>query len=90
MLFRSTLLLNERATELAGEGKAWYDMLRMGRRDNYKYKTELIISRLLDFNQSASSSWLLSVLSDNNALYLPIWEDELEVNPLLVQNPYYE
>ncbi len=85
-----TLLLNERATELAGEGKAWYDMLRMGRRDNYKYKTELIISRLLDFNQSASSSWLLSVLSDNNALYLPIWEDELEVNPLLVQNPYYE
>lgn len=85
-----TLILNERATELAGEGKAWYDMLRMGRRENYKYKETLITSRILEFNQSASTSWLRSVLSDNNALYLPIWETELENNTLLIQNPYYE
>lgn len=85
-----TLVLNERATELAGEAKAWYDMLRMGRRQNYKYKESLITARVLEFNQSASTSWLRSVLSDNNALYLPVWEDEIENNPKLKQNPYYE
>ena len=85
-----TLILDERATELAGEAKAWYDMLRMGRRNNYQYKDVLITARILEFNQSASSSWLRSVLSDNNALYLPVWEDEMENNPYLKQNPYYE
>lgn len=83
-------LLNERATELAGEGKAWYDMLRFGRRNNYQYKETFITARLLEFNKQASTSWFRSVLSDNNALFLPVWEQELENNPLLVQNPYYE
>ena len=82
-------LLDERAMEFAGEGKAWYDMLRFARRDNYRYKEAFLISRMLDFNKQASTSWLRSVLSDNNALFLPVWEDELENNPLLVQNTYY-
>ncbi|MBO4590642.1 MAG: RagB/SusD family nutrient uptake outer membrane protein [Bacteroidaceae bacterium] len=83
-------LLNERATEFAGEGKAWYDMLRFGRRDGFKYKESFLLARLLDFNKQASTSWFRSVLSDNNALFLPVWEDELENNPLLIQNPYYK
>lgn len=85
-----TCLLDERATELAGEGKAWYDMLRFGRRQNYKYKETFILSRLLTFNKQASTSWFRSVLSDNNALFLPVWDEELENNSLLVQNPYYK
>jgi len=83
-------LLNERATELAGEAKAWYDMLRFGRRNNYQYKETFITARLLEFNKQASTSWFRSVLLDNNALFLPVWEQELENNPLLVQNSYYE
>ena len=83
-------LLDERATEFAGEAKAWYDMLRMGRRDNYKYKETFITARLLDFNKQASTSWFRAVLSDNNSLYLPVYDKELENNPLLHQNPYYE
>jgi hypothetical protein len=83
-------LLNERATELAGEAKAWYDMLRFGRRNDYQYKETFITARLLEFNKQASTSWFRSVLLDNNALFLPVWEQELENNPLLVQNSYYE
>lgn len=83
-------LLDERAVELAGEGKAWYDMLRFGRRNNFQYKDAFITARLLDFNKQAGTSWFRSVLLDNNALFLPVWEKELENNPLLQQNPYYE
>ena len=83
-------ILNEKATEFAGEAKAWYDMLRIGRRDNYKYKEAFITSRLLDFNKQASTSWLRAVLADNGSLYLPVSEKDLDVNPLLHQNPYYE
>lgn len=85
-----TTLLNERATEFAGEAKAWYDMLRVGRRDGYKYKDIFITARLLEFNKQASTSWFRAVLSDNNSLYLPVYDKELDVNPLLHQNPFYE
>jgi hypothetical protein len=65
-------------------------MLRFGRRNDYQYKETFITARLLEFNKQASTSWFRSVLLDNNALFLPVWEQELENNPLLVQNSYYE
>ncbi len=83
-------LLYERTMELAGEGKAWYDMLRLGRRDNFKYKDRFIVNRILEYNTQSTTSWFKSVLSDNNSLFLPVWDTELENNDLLVQNPFYE
>jgi hypothetical protein len=83
------LLLNERKVELVGEGKSWYDVLRFGRRNSNKYKSVFLIQNVLDYNEQVGESWLRSVLSNDNALFLPIWEDELNANPLLVQNPYY-
>ena len=83
-------ILDERTMELAAEGKAWYDMLRMGRRDNFKYKERFIVGRLLDYNTQSTTSWFKSVLSDNNSLFLPVWDTELENNSKLVQNPFYE
>ena len=35
-------ILEERALELAFEGKRWFDLLRMGRRNNFARKTQLI------------------------------------------------
>lgn len=83
------MLLHERRMEFVGEGKSWYDILRMGRRDNNRFKTSLLVMNVLNYNNTAGMSWLMSVLNDDNALFLPIWEEELKVNKMLVQNPYY-
>jgi hypothetical protein len=83
------MLLHERRIEFVGEGKSWYDLLRFGRRANNKYKDLFIIQYVMNYNEQASESWLRSVLSNDDAHFLPVWENELRVNPLLVQNPYY-
>jgi hypothetical protein len=82
-------LLNERDIELAAEGKRWYDLLRFGKSRNYKYKPEFI-EMITDNNSSANDTWLRSVLKNEYAWYLPIAQSEIDVNDLLVQNPYYQ
>lgn len=84
------LVLDERKLEFLGEGKIWYDMLRMGRRNGNKYKQSLLIDQVISYNNRASSSWLRSVLNSDNALFLPIMSTEIERNPSLIQNPYYK
>jgi hypothetical protein len=86
-------LLYERIMEFAGEGKAWYDFLRVG---HYKdpngvidFKKDFLIPYVVKYNKQASETWINSVLSNENAWYLPVSSDEMETNPLLVQNPYY-
>jgi hypothetical protein len=82
------ILLNERDLELAAEGKRWYDLLRLGKTQNYKYKEEFI-ALMADYNTAVNDSWIRSVLKNTNAWYLPIYESEITTNDLLVQNPYY-
>jgi starch-binding outer membrane protein, SusD/RagB family len=82
-------ILYERRIELVGEGKCWYDELRFGRRDNNKYKDIFLVNKVTTYNQQASESWLTSVLSNDDALFLPICDSELKSNKKLVQNPYY-
>jgi F0F1-type ATP synthase alpha subunit len=82
-------VLNERDMELAAEGKRWYDLMRLGKSKNYKYKNEFI-QMVIANNKTASQSWLRSVLKNEYAWYLPIFQDELEANELLKQNPYYD
>lgn len=84
-----TYLLNERNLELAAEGKRWYDLLRFGRTNNFKYK-DSFIELITTYNSSANAKWLRSVLKNTNAWYLPIPQDDIERNPLLKQNPYYD
>lgn len=83
------LILTERCMEFASEGKRWYDLLRFGKRNQYKYKEKFLIAKVAE-STSGSPSWARSVLMDENAHYLPIWTKELIANPLLTQNPYYE
>ena len=39
---------------------------------------------------SLNQSTILSKINDINAIYMPIHQDELRLNPLLEQNPFYK
>jgi starch-binding outer membrane protein, SusD/RagB family len=81
-------ILEERAYELAFEGKRWFDLLRMGRRNNYARK-EKLIEVIIQNVPSTQKRILAAKLSNPLGWYLPIYETELERNKNLVQNPYY-
>jgi starch-binding outer membrane protein, SusD/RagB family len=81
-------ILNERAHEFAYEGKRWFDLLRMGRRNNYARKNVLI--NILVSNVPSTQKRILSMkLNNPMGWYLPVFEKEIERNKNLVQNPYY-
>lgn len=79
------LVLNERARELAFEGKRWFDLVRVALRDK---KTDNILF-VADKVEGASTA-VRKKLNSINTLFFPIAESELNVNEYLVQNPAYE
>ncbi len=80
------LVLLERQRELMFEGKRWFDLMRMARRDGKTNRLVETILRKITENQSVVSSKMKVM----DALYFPIHEDELNANPKLTQNPFYE
>ena len=81
-------IMEERARELAYEGKRWFDLLRLGRRNNYQRKATLI--EVVVTNVPSTQKRILSAkLTNPLGWYLPIYENEIERNKELVQNPYY-
>ncbi len=81
-------ILNERALELAFEGKRWFDLVRMARRNDYSRKGKLIEIIVLNV-PSTQKRVLATKLNNPLGWYLPIYKTELERNKSLVQNPYY-
>lgn len=82
-------IMEERSLELAYEGKRWFDLMRMGRRNDYARKSKLI--EIIVQNVPSTQKRILAIkLTNPLGWYLPIFEDELERNKNLVQNPYYE
>jgi len=82
-------LLLERQKEFAFEGKRWHDLLRFARRNNFENQ-DLIIN-LVDFKAGADDyQQILSYYSDSDSYFLPIYQNELDLNDNLEQNPFYE
>ncbi|MDC0584374.1 RagB/SusD family nutrient uptake outer membrane protein [Bacteroidales bacterium] len=84
------MIFEEKKIEYAFEGKRWFDLQRMARRNNWKRKNEaaeLVISKVY----TPQKSVIKFRLNDSNYWYYPIHRDEIKINDLLIQNPaFYE
>lgn len=80
------LVLDERQRELMFEGKRWYDLVRLCRREGNN--TRMINKVIPKFKDNTVA--IRIKLSAPDALYYPYARDELKQNPLLKQNPAYE
>ena len=80
------LLFEERHREFLFEGKRWFDLVRMARRDG---KTERLASRAIrKYRQDINV--IKIKLTDPNYIYFPYSKSELKANPLLKQNPAFD
>ena len=81
-------VFDERARELTFEGKRWFDLLRLAKKDNYANLNVLVdlVTKTADSNVQQSA---ISKVRDINSHYLPILENELFKDKSLKQNPFY-
>lgn len=79
------LVLRERQRELMFEGKRWFDLMRLVRRKGDPTAILAYLSPKL-----SGDNMQIKKLSVMDALYMPIFKNELEVNTNLVQNPFYD
>ena len=82
-------IMQERALELAYEGKRWFDLLRLGRRNNYARK-EALIEIIVSNVPSTQKRIMAAKLTNPLGWYLPVFEGEIESNRNMKQNPYYD
>ena len=95
------LVLAERARELCFEGKRWFDLMRYNYRhtetkaDLTKKLTESYVTNSdmffeLALRKYAVPTAMKAKMRDERYLYMPINQDEVEINTSLVQNPVYK
>lgn len=85
------LVLLERQREFLFEGKRYFDLLRRLRRtgDLKDIINNYLSNRFKQMTPTIESGVYNSKLSDIEAFYLPIHQDELKLNRLLEQNKFY-
>ena len=82
------LLFQERRRELMFEGKRWFDLVRLSRREGNQ-------DRMIRFLEDKHSTQVLSAvrikLKDPYAMYFPLYKDEVRYSQgCLKQNPVYK
>jgi hypothetical protein len=85
----TTYILAERAREFAFEGKRWYDLLRIAKRNNFA-RIDVLITAAIESVPALYSQSALSKLRDPNSLYFPVPLGDIQTDPNLVQNPFYK
>jgi len=80
------LVFDERQRELMFEGKRWFDLVRMCRRDGENNRMIQKVSPKFVDNTAA----IKIRLAIKDYLYFPYNRSELKASPLLQQNPAYE
>ncbi|MFD2288278.1 RagB/SusD family nutrient uptake outer membrane protein [Pedobacter petrophilus] len=81
-------ILAERSREFAFEGKRWFDVLRIAKRDNYR-RLSVLLGMVAQTVSPAVQQSALAKYQDFNSHYLPILQSEIVTDPQLVQNPFY-
>ncbi|QGW28657.1 RagB/SusD family nutrient uptake outer membrane protein [Phnomibacter ginsenosidimutans] len=84
-----TFLLEERQREFAFEGKRWFDVLRVAKRNNYQ-RLDLLLEMAGTSVPPDKQQSAFAKLKDKNSHYLPIYLYEVQTNKLLEQNPFYK
>lgn len=79
------LVLRERQRELLFEGKRWFDLMRLVKRANDPLAIMKYISPKL-----SGDNLQIKKMSVMDAMYMPILQSQIEINPNLVQNPFYD
>lgn len=77
------LILRERQRELMFEGKRYFDLMRVSRRDGNTTRAANLVA------VGSESEKLSTSMSTIESLYWPINQDEIDVNVELKQNPFY-
>jgi hypothetical protein len=81
------LVFDERQREFLFEGKRYFDLLRRIKRSGNV--STIVTQYLIRKYASLDQATVRSKINDKDALYMPVNENELKVNTLLKQNPFY-
>jgi hypothetical protein len=85
-----TALLAERGREFGAEGKRWFDLLRVAKRNGFAEKQFLIDIMVQKATNAKELIQLKPKVLDSMSYFLPIHKDQIKYNKNLVQNPFYD
>jgi hypothetical protein len=78
------LVLRERQREFLFEGKRWFDLMRLARREGSTSNMNTYVEAKTSGSTASLGAPVL------NAMYMPVSKTEMEANPNMTQNPFYE